>query len=179
MKLVLATIGVLAARLALASLVFAQIAGDDPTPPAIPARIEIGAVSGLTIIFPEAGALVSIPAGGAASVEVVATRMGRVLDAPAHLLAQAQVRVAFRPHLRSRKSLVVGLTRIRAIGSAERFFETDHEAFVRPHVGTSLQWPVAPALDLRFDAMGIVTFASEFPMIPRATVGVSWHPRGR
>jgi hypothetical protein len=150
---------------------------DDDGRPLAPRRVEIGASTGMTIAFPDFGVIGSVPLDKGAAIEVVVARMSEYWDEPAHLLAQVQFRLAFRPHLRSRKSLLLGVTRISALESDEGFLGTESSTFVRPHAGVSLQWPVASTLDFRFDAQGILVFAEELPIIPRGMATLVWHPR--
>jgi hypothetical protein len=178
MKLLLAGAAVLATRLALASIVVAQIADIDRAAPA-PPRVELGPTGGLTLIFPEFGGMGSVPLDRRSAVEVLASRWPASWDAPSHSLVQVQLRTAFREALRSRKSLVLGLTRIAALRTDDGFFGTDSPTFVRPHAGVSLQWPVASTVDFRFDTQGIFTLDGEFPLIPRAVTAFVWHPRAR
>jgi hypothetical protein len=96
-------------------------------------------------------------------------------------IAQAQVRLPFKPHLRSRKSLILGITRIKAQKDGAGFLggsSRNNHAFVRPHAGVSLQWPLGRTADLRFDAEGLFTFDGELPLLPRATTTFVWHTGG-
>ena len=181
MRIPLALLAVLATRLSLAPGATAQLRTpqldeDEPPRTVAPARIEIGATAGVAIAFPEYGLIASVPIAQDGALEVTASRMPPIWDAPSHLVTQFQVRVPFRRDLRSRKSLVVGLTSISA-RNGDTFLDIDSGAFVRPHAGVSLQWPVAPTLDFRFDAQGIFTFVGEFPLLPRALTAFVWHPR--
>ena len=231
MKLILATVAVGFARLALASLVAAQVVDAGDTEPVRP-RIEVGPTGGTTGAFPELGAVFSVPVDRRSAVEVVVGRMPATWEAPPHTLAQVQLRTPFRADLRSRKSLVVGVTRIVAVDDERGFLGgsddgkfvrphagvslqwpagpafdlrvdlrsrkslvvgvtrivadddergflggSDNGTFVRPHAGVSLQWPTGPAFDLRVDIHGIITFAGELPLVPRAMAGFVWHPR--
>ncbi len=178
-KLLLAGGAVVVARLALASIVVAQIVDDATAPEPVRPRVEIGPIGGATITLPEVGVMASVPIDRNGSIEVVVSRMASVWDASAHSLVQLQARAAFREHLRSRKSFVVGLTRIAALTGDHGFLGTDRTTFVRPHAGVSLQWPVASTLDFRFDAQGIFTFARDLPLVPRAMTAFVWHPRPR
>lgn len=183
MKIPLALLAVLATRLALAPGATAQLKTtqpdtDDPPRAVAPARIEIGATAGVAVAFPEYGFIASVPIAQDGALEVTASRMPPMWDAPSHLVAQFQVRVPFRGDLRSRKSFVVGLTSITA-RNGDTFLDIDSGAFVRPHAGVSLQWPVAPTLDFRFDAQGMFTFVGEVPLLPRALTAFVWHPRLR
>ena len=175
MKLIVATVAVGFARLALASLVAAQVVDAGHTGPVRP-RIEVGPTGGTTGAFPELGAVFSVPVDRRLAVEVVVGRMPATWEAPPHTLAQVQLRTPFRGDLRSRKSLVVGVTRI--VADDERGFlgGSDDGTFVRPHAGVSLQWPTGPSFDLRVDFHGIITFAGELPLVPRAVAGFVWHP---
>jgi len=176
-KLILATVAVGFARLALASLVAAQAVGARDTERVRP-RIEVGPTGGTTGAFPELGAVFSVPVDQRSAVEVVVGRMPATWEAPPHTLAQVQLRTPFRADLRSRKSLVVGVTRIAAVDDERGFLGgSDDGKFVRPHAGVSLQWPAGPAFDLRVDVHGIITFAGELPLVPRAMAGFVWHPR--
>jgi hypothetical protein len=170
---------VLATRLVLASIVAAQIMDDATPPEPVRPRVEIGPLGGATVTLPDVGVMASVPIDRTGSIEVVVGRMSSVWDSSAYSLVQLQARVAFREHLRSRKSLVVGLTRIATLIGDDGFLGTDRTTFVRPHAGISLQWPVARALDFRFDAQGMFTFAGDLPMVPRAMTAFVWHPRTR
>jgi hypothetical protein len=170
---------VLAAPLASATIAAAQTLAEEPVPPTLPARVEIGATAGVAVAFPEYGLIASLPLDQSAAIEVLVSRMPASWDGPAHILGQVQMRVPFREHLRSRKSFVVGLTSLNAVTGDDTFLGIDSGAFVRPHAGVSLQWPVAPTLGFRFDAQGIFTFVGEFPLLPRAVTAFVWHPRTR
>lgn len=174
MKLMHAAVAVALTRLAVATLAIAQTPGEAVAAP-IPARVELGGTAGLSAGFPELGVLASIPAGARASVELAASYMPEHWESPEHHLAQIQVRIPFRAHLRSRRSLTVGATRIAAIDDGDRpFLDGDSRFF--PHAGVSLQWPLSGHADFRFDGQGLLTFASEFPLVPRASVVLVWHP---
>jgi hypothetical protein len=184
MRLAFAVIAALATRLALAPGAAAQLPhpqphDDEPPLRTNPMRVEIGGTVGATLGFPEFGLIASIPIASVAAIEVVGARMpAALMDAPRHLLGQVQVRMPFREHLRSRKSLVVGVTSISAVQRGDDSFLYAHSgSFVGPHVGVSLQWPVAPILDFRFDALGIVTFDHDAPLVARAMTAFVWHPR--
>ena len=131
----------------------------------------------MTSAFPELGAVFSVPVDRRLAVEVMVSRMQAAWEYPPHTLAQVQLRTPFRADLRSRKSLVVGVTRIAAVDDERGILGgSDDGMFVRPHAGVSLQWPTGPAFDLRLDVQGLITFSSELPLIPRAVVGFVWHP---
>jgi hypothetical protein len=172
------TLLILTARLTLAPGAGAQTTDDDEPPQAVPPpRVEIGGTTGLAMIFPEVGVIASVPVQRNSAIEVMVSRLPASWDGPPHLLAQLQMRVPFRDDLRSRKSLVVGVTRISAERRDDGFLGTDEATFMRPHAGLSLQWPTAPTLDFRLDVQGIFTFSSEVPMLPRAVAAFVWHPR--
>jgi hypothetical protein len=174
----LCTLLVLTARLTIAPGAGAQTTDDDEPPPAVaPPRVEVGATTGMAMIFPEFGVIASVPVQRNSALEVTVSRMAASWDAPTHLLAEVQMRVPFRDDLRSRKSLVVGVTRISADRRDDGFFGSDEASFVRPHAGVSLQWPTASTLDFRLDLLGIFTFARELPILPRAVAALVWHPR--
>jgi len=172
----------LATRLVVATTAAAQIADEEPPPPApIPSRFEIGGVVGLTAAFPEVGLLASVPTGPDAAFEIAVGWMPAVIYDHENAIAQAQVRLPFKPHLRSRKSLILGITRIKAQKDGADFLggsSRNNDAFVRPHAGVSLQWPLGRTADLRFDALGLFTFEGELPLLPRATTTFVWHAGG-
>jgi hypothetical protein len=175
MKLMHATVAVALTRLAIATLAVAQTPEEAAAAP-IPKRVEIGGTAGLSATFPELGLLASVPAGPRASVEFAASYMPEHWEVPEHRLAQIQVRVPFREHLRSRRSWTVGATRIASVVDGDRGFlgSDTHEVF--PHAGVSLQWPLSSHADFRFDGQGLLTFSSELPLVPRASVVLVWHP---
>lgn len=156
----------------------AQVVDDEPTPGRVPARIELGGGGGLTVAYPEVSALASLPIGPHASFEVAVGWMPRIVYDVEHVLTQAQVRVPFRPRLRSRRSLVIGVTRIgtRRRNRHDSGFWGDDLRVVFPHAGVSLQWPMGRHVDLRFDGQGLFTLDGELPLVPRATAAFVWHP---
>ena len=88
----------------------AQVAGDEPIPNPVPLRVEIGAVAGFTVAYLGIGALASVPIGPRTAFEVGFGWLPRVRrpdasydSASEHFLVQAQFRMPFRTHLRSRK----------------------------------------------------------------------------
>ena len=185
MRLAFAVIAALATRLALAPGAAAQLPhpqpnDDGPRLSTNPMRVEIGCTVGATLGFPEFGLIASIPIASVAAIEVVGARMpAALMDAPRHLLGQVQVRVPFREPLRSRKSLVVGLTSLSAVRRGDdSFLYPRSGSFAGPHLGVSLQWPMTPMLDFRFDALGIFTFDRDAPLVARAMTAFVWHPRG-
>lgn len=157
----------------------AQDAVDEPPLDVIGPRLEIGGGAGLAVAFPEVSALASVPIGPLASFEVAVGWMPRLIYDIEHTLAQAQFRLPFRANQRSRRSLVVGVTRI---GTRKRDFDDggfwgDDHRVVLPHAGVSLQWPIRRHVDFRFDAHGLFTLDAELPMVPRAVSAIVWHPR--
>jgi hypothetical protein len=181
MRLILAGASILFVRLALASVVLAQVADlDEPVPEPVPLRVEIGAVAGLTAGFPEIGVLASLPIGPRATFDLGLSWLPGVMYQVEHAVAQAQFRLPFRPHLRSRKSLLIGVTRISARnrGHGDSGFWGNEATVVFPHAGASLQWPMGRHADVRFDAQGLFTLDSEFPLVPRAVTTFVWHPGG-
>jgi hypothetical protein len=160
------------------SAVAAQPAGDAPPPAPIGPRIEIGGGAGLALAFPEVNALVSLPIGPQTSFELAVAWMPPIGYDVEHNLAQAQFRLPFGAHRRSRRSLLLGVTRI---GTRKRhrddsgFWGDDHRV-VLPHAGASLQWPIGRQVDFRFDAQGLFTLDAEFPLVPRAVATFVWHP---
>ena len=180
MRLSLALALMLGVRLAVATMASAQTTDDEPPPPAIPPRFEIGGVAGLTIAFPEVGVLASVPTGPGSAIEVAVGWLPGVIYEVEHMVAQAQFRMPFHPHLRSRRSLVVGVTRLsaRRRNSYDSGFWGDDATATFPHAGVSLQWPMGRHADLRFDAQGMFTFDRELPMVPRATTTFVWHRSG-
>ena len=171
---------VLLARLAIASAVAAQVteapdAGAAPAPAPVPPRLEAGVTAGALIGLPELGVTASVPLDRGASVDVVVAHLWSVWADSSHVLAQAQVRLPFRAELRSRRSVLFGVTRIGPGGGRE--FLGDFATFTRPHAGASFQWPISRGADLRLDVQGILTFAGEVPMLPRAMTAIVWHSK--
>lgn len=175
MKLLHATVAVTLTRLAIATLAVAQSPADATAATVIPMRVEVGGTAGLSAGFPELGLLASVPAGPRASVEFAASYMPEHWESPEHRLAQIQIRIPFREDLRSRRSLTVGATRIAAV-SGDRGFLGSDASEIFPHAGVSLQWPLSSHTDFRFDGQGLLTFESELPLAPRASVVLVWHP---
>lgn len=169
---------VLATRLVVAAAAVAQVTDDEPVPDPVPLRVEIGAVAGLTVAYPEVGAMVSMPIGPLTAFEVAVGWLPRVIYDVEHVVVQAQFRVPFRPHLRSRRSLLVGVTRLSSGKRApyDSGFWGDDARVVFPHAGVSLQWPLSRHADFRFDAQGLFTLDSEVPLVPRAVATFVWHP---
>jgi hypothetical protein len=171
---------VLILPLAVATMAAAQVAEDEPPPTPIPPRVEIGGVAGLTVAFPEVGVLASMPTGPGSAFEVAVGWLPRVIYDVEHVVAQAQFRLPFRSHLRSRRSLLIGVTRIsaRKRDRDDSGFWSNDANVIFPHAGVSLQWPIGPHADLRFDAQGLFTLDGELPLVPRAVAMVVWHPGG-
>ena len=155
-------------------------ATDEPPLDRIPPWLEIGGGGGLMVAYPEVSALISVPTGPLASIDLAVGWLPRVIYDVEHAVVQAQIRLPFRPHLRSRRSLLLGVTRISA-RKRDRYdsgFWGDDATVVFPHAGVSLQWPIARHAAFRFDAQGLFTREPEFPMAPRAMATVVWHPGG-
>jgi len=174
----LAVMLVLAVRLVLATAAAAQVADDEPVPDPIPSRVEIGGGGGVLFGLPEVGLLASVPTGSGPALEVAIGWMPRVAYDVELVLAEAQFRIPFRPYFRSRRSLLIGATRISA-RRRDRFESGlwgSEDTVVFPHAGVSLQWPVGRNADFRFDAVGLFTFDGELPLIGRATTVFVWHP---
>jgi hypothetical protein len=96
-----------------------------------------------------------------------------------YMVTQAQLRVPFRQRMRSRRSLVVGVSSIRTLSRDpwhDSFLGGNDDHDVRPHAGASLQWSMGRHADFRFDAQGIFTFSGELPLLPRALCLFVWHP---
>jgi hypothetical protein len=169
---------VLTAGLLVPAMTAAQDRGGEPVSHHVPPRIELGAGGGLMVVYPEVSALLSVPAGQQMSLELVVGWLPRVLFDVEHAVVQAQVRLPFRSRLRSRRSLLIGVTRIatRTRGRYDGGFWGDDDTAVFPHAGVSLQWPIARHADFRFDAQGLFTRERELPMVPRAMATVVWHP---
>jgi hypothetical protein len=155
-----------------------QPTGDEPLPDPVPLRVEIGTVVGYTVAYPEIGALASLPIGPRAAFEVAVSWLPRVVYDVEHVLVQAQFRMPFRAHLRSRKSLLIGVTRLssRKKHPYDSGFWGDDDRVVFPHAGVSLQWPMGRHADFRFDAQGLFTLDGELPLVPRAVGTFVWRP---
>lgn len=169
---------VVAVRLAVAAAAIAQVVDEEPLPEAVPLRIEIGGGAGQTVAHPEVSALMSVPLGPQTSFELAAGWLPRVLYDVEHVLVQAQFRMPFRAHLRSRKSLLIGVTRLssRKRNPDDSGFWGADDRVVFPHAGVSLQWPIGRHADFRFDAQGLFTLDRELPLLPRAAGTFVWHP---
>lgn len=167
----------LVACIAAPSAAAAQIVDEPPTD-RIPPRLEIGGGGGLLVAYPEVSALVSVPTGPLASLELAAGWMPPVIYDVEHALVQAQFRLPFRPHLRSRRSLLLGVTRVstRQRGRYGIGFWGSDATAVFPHAGVSLQWPIGRQAAFRFDAQGLFTLDRELPLVPRAMSMVVWRP---
>jgi hypothetical protein len=168
---------VLAAGLAVAPTTWAQAAPDTPKP--IAPRIEIGALGGVAATSPEVGALLSLPLDNRVSLDVSVGHLSRVFRAPPYVISQAQVRIPFRAHLRSRRSLVVGVTHVRPYAESDddSGIWAEDRPFLYPHVGTSLQWSLGSHADFRLDTQLVIQFNDVVvPVVPRAVAGLAWHP---
>ena len=114
MRVPIAVVLVLPVHLALATVTVAQAPDDEVPPVPIAPRVEIGGGGGLMVAYPEVAIMASVPIGSGPAFEVAVGWMPRVIYDVEHALAQAQFRAPFRPHLRSRRSLLVGVTRVSA-----------------------------------------------------------------
>ena len=173
---VAATALIFSATLAPASA--AQPAPDVPT--AVPARVEVAGGGGVGGTSPAIGALASFPVGDRLSLDVGADYLFRVFRSPAYVLAQAQLRIPFRAHLRSRYSLLFGVTHLEALdpreGDSPLWREDGVDTY--PHAGASMQWPLGQGVDLRVDAQLIVQGGELIPVVPRAVGTFVWSPGG-
>jgi hypothetical protein len=162
---------------ALSSVAGAQEAGLAATSPIGP-RLEVGGGAGLMVAYPEISALVSVPIGPQTSFELAVGWMPRIVYDVEHVLAQAQVRLPFGAQRRSRRSLLLGVTRIdtRQRHPYDSGFWGDDTRVVFPHAGVSLQWPMGHDVDVRLDAQGLFTLDSELPLVARAMTTFVWHP---
>ena len=152
-------------------------------PPPVAPRFEGGAMTGLTGPLAEFGVFASVPTGQGPALELVVSWMpGYVYDDSgdeSYMVTQAQIRVPFRERMRSRRSLVIGVSSIRTLSRNpwhDSFLGGNDDHDVRPHAGASLQWPMGQHADFRFDAQGIFTFSGEIPLLPRALCLFVWHP---
>jgi hypothetical protein len=153
-------------------------ATDEPPLDRIPPWLEIGGGGGLMVAYPEVSALISVPTGPLASIDLAVGWLPRVIYDVEHAVVQAQVRLPFRSHLRSRRSLLLGVTRVstRQRGRYDSGFWGDDPTVVFPHAGVSLQWPIGRRAAFRFDAQGLFTLDGELPLVPRAMSMVVWRP---
>ena len=172
-----ATATVLAGWLTLGSMAFAQPAPDEPTP--VPPRIEIAALGGVAATSPELGVLASLPLDDRLSLDLGVSNLTRVWRAGPYLLAQAQLRIPFRRDLRSRRSLLVGVTHVKPYREREGdsgIWGTE-PPLLYPHVGASLQWAIGSRADFRLDTQMVVQFNDVvIPVVPRAVGAIVWHP---
>ena len=162
--------------LALAPATSAQPASDVST--RVPPRLEVGVHGGVSATSPELGVNVSIPLDDRLSIDLGVGNLTRVWRAGPYVISQAQVRVPFRRHLRSRRSLLVGVTHVKPY--AEREGDSGiwgiERPFLYPHVGTSLQWPMGSRADFRLDTQIVIQFNELIPVVPRAVGAFIWHP---
>jgi len=130
--------------------------------------------------WPNRPVKIIVPTGPGAAFEMAVGWIPRVLYDVEHVVAQAQFRLPFRLHLRSRRSLLIGVTRVssRKRNACDSSFWGDDDTVVFPHAGVSLQWPMGRHADFRFDAQGMFTFDGELPLVPRAVGIFVWHPGG-
>lgn len=177
---VVAGVAVLATRLVLASIIVAQTAAGDPSGPVEPPHIEAGLTAGtIMVAAPEFGLIASLPLSRRSAVEVMACRAPAFFDAPPHAIVTAQLRAAFSRAPRSRKSVLLGVTRVTALGPSIGIFGTGQSKFVRPHLGLSWQWPITDRVDSRFDVIGIATLERQTRVVPRAVASWVWHASTR
>jgi hypothetical protein len=169
-------VGVLTLGVATTPLAAAQPAGGEWL--RVSGRLEVAAGGGVAGTSPDVGVQTSFPLGDLLSIDVSTSYLTRIWRSPAFLLTQGELRVPFRTHLRSRRSLVVGVTDIRALhrrSGDSPLWRTDAR-YPYPHVGTSLQWPIGSHADFRLDTQLIVQFGTLIPVVPRAVGRVVWHP---
>jgi hypothetical protein len=148
------------------------------TAPIVPPRLEIALMGGVAGTSPDVGALASLPLGERLSFDVGASYLARVWRSPAIGLTQAQLRIPFRRHLRSRYSLLLGATHLEQLdpreGDSPLWRGDGPDTY--PHVGASLQWPVfGRRADLRVDAQLVVQGGELIPIVPRIVGGIAWH----
>jgi hypothetical protein len=167
MKPLVLLVALLAGRLTLASMAWAQD-GAPGVPPGQP-RVEVGVNAGAIWFEPTIGLLTSVRASKRSSIEGGATLT------PAFVLTQAQarVRLPIGPPGGARRSLVVGLTHVsRRAGTSGTALEPGLGA----HVGMSAQARVNRRLDVRADLHMLMPFGDGPDAVPRAMLGVAWHP---
>ena len=163
------------------SMAVAQASAAQPAPDvpaAVPARVEISGGAGVAGTSPAVNMLASFPVGDRLSLDVGADYLFRVFRSPAYVLSQAQVRIPFRAHLRSRYSLLVGVTHLEALdpreGDSPIWRVDGWDTY--PHAGASMQWPLGQGVDLRVDAQLIVQGGELIPVVPRAVGTFVWSP---
>jgi hypothetical protein len=159
--------------------VSAQTAAPPSGPAPVAPRLEVVALGGVAGTSPEVGALVSLPAGRRVSLDIGASYLARVFRSPAFLLSQAQLRIPFRAHQRSRYGVLVGVTYLDELDPREGdspLWRQDLRRRLFPHAGASLQWRLGRHADLRVDAQLVVQGGELIPVAPRAVAGIGWHP---
>jgi hypothetical protein len=167
MKALALLLALLAGRLALATMAWAQDAAPG-APPGQPG-VEVGVSAGAIWFEPTLGMLTSVRASRRSSVE------GGATITPAFVLTQAQarVRLPIGPPGGARRSLVVGLTHVsRRAGTSGTALEPGLGA----HVGMSAQARVNRRLDVRADLHMLMPFGDGPDAVPRAVLGIVWHP---
>jgi hypothetical protein len=152
------------------------------TAPALPPpRLELAGGGGVAGTSPEFGGLVSLPLGPRLSLDAGVSHLARIFASPPFVLTQLELRIPFRRHLRSRRSLVAGVTDVRPHHRSEQdspLWRTDgRQTF--PHAGASLQWPAGSRADFRLDAELILQFDDEAPVVPRVVGTFVWPPAPR
>ena len=166
MKAFVLLVALLAGRLTLATMAWAQDAASG-IPPVQP-RVEVGVSAGAFWFEPSVGVLTSVRASRRSSIEGGATMT------PAFVLTQAQarVRLPIGPPGGARRSLVLGLTHVsRRAGTTGSALEPGLGA----HVGMSAQAPISRHTDVRADLHMLMPFRDGPDAVPRAVVGIVWH----
>jgi hypothetical protein len=167
MKALALLVALFAGRLTLATMAWAQDAasGAPPGPPGV----EVGLNAGAIWFEPTVGLLTSVRASKRSSIE------GGATVTPAFVLTQAQarVRLPIGPPGGARRSLVVGLIYVsRRAGTTGTALEPGLGA----HVGMSGQARVNRRLDVRADLQMLMPFGDGPDAVPRALLGIVWHP---
>jgi hypothetical protein len=145
--------------------------------PIVPPRIEISGGGGVSGTSPAVGMVASFPLRDRLSLDLGADYLFRVWRSPAYVLAQGQLRIPLRARLRSRYSLLVGVTHLEPIDPrvSDSPIWREDGVNIYPHAGASMQWPLGRGLDLRVDAQLIVQGGELIPVVPRAVGSFVWH----
>jgi hypothetical protein len=145
--------------------------------------LELGATSGMLIIFPTFGGHVSLPVTPRHNLEVSSEVAPWVIDfdegGDLLLVTQIQVRRPFRRGPPGgQRSLIVGVSAV-TVGDRRRDLDGretwDFLTTLRPHGGISWQWWKGPHLDVRLDVLGVLTGNVIGIPAPRASVSMVWH----